>query len=107
MQVQVTGHHIEVTPPLRAYITEKLHRVARHFDHAVSARAVLTVIKLRQKAEATINVGVRGKTISATETSDDMYAAIDGLIDKLDRQVLRHKDKLTDHHRQDRRAAGS
>ena len=105
MQVQVTGHHIEVTPPLRAYITEKLHKVARHFDHAVSARAVLTVVKLRQQAEATINVGVRGKTIYATETSDDMYAAIDGLIDKLDRQVLRHKDKLTDHYREDRHAA--
>jgi putative sigma-54 modulation protein len=107
MQVQVTGHHIEVTPPLRAYITEKLHKVARHFDHAVSARAVLTVVKLRQRAEATINVGVRGKTIYATETSNDMYAAIDGLIDKLDRQVLRHKDKLTDHYREDRHAANN
>ena len=107
MQVQVTGHHIEVTPPLRAYITEKLHKIARHFDHAISARAVLSVEKLQQQAEATINVGVRGKTIYATETSDDMYAAIDGLIDKLDRQVLRHKDKLTDHHRQDRHAAGN
>lgn len=107
MQVQVTGHHIEVTPPLRAYITEKLDKITRHFEHAVSARAVLSVEKLQQQAEATINIGTRGKTIYATETSNDMYAAIDGLIDKLDRQVLRHKGKLTNHHRQDRWAANS
>lgn len=107
MQVQVTGHHIDLTPPLRAYITEKLNKISRHFDHAVSVRAVLSVEKLQQQAEATINIGSRGKTIYATETSDDMYAAIDGLIDKLDRQVLRFKDKLTDHHRQEHRAANS
>jgi putative sigma-54 modulation protein len=106
MQVQVTGHHIEVTPPLRAYITEKLSKISRHFDHAISARAVLSVEKLEQQAEATINVGTRGKTIYAMETSNDMYAAIDGLIDKLDRQVLRYKGKLTDH-RHDRRAANT
>ena len=105
MQVQVSGHHIEVTPPLRAYITEKLNKISRHFDHAISAQAVLSVAKLEQHAEAKINIGIRGKTIFAQETSEDMYAAIDGLIDKLDRQVLRHKDKLTDHHRQDRHTA--
>ena len=107
MQVQVTGHHLEVTPPLRAYITEKLQKIARHFDHAVSASVKLTVVKLKQQAEASINLGVRGKIIFATESSDDMYAAIDGLIDKLDRQVLRHKSKLTDHHRQERHVANN
>ena len=106
MQVQVTGLHIDVTSALRAYLTEKMQRVSRHFEHAISARVVISVDKLEHHAEATINTGVRGKTIVASHTSDDMYAAIDGLVDKLDRQILREKDKLTDHHRMERHASG-
>ncbi len=105
MQLTVTGHHIDVTPALRAYVTEKMQRVTRHFEHVISVHAVLGIEKHEQQAEATINVAGGGKAIFATESAMDMYAAIDGLVDKLDRQVRRHKEKLTDHHRSQRHAA--
>jgi putative sigma-54 modulation protein len=95
MQLTITGHHIEVTPALRAYATEKMQRLSRHFDQVVSVDVILNVEKLDQIAEATVNAG--GRKLFATETSEDMYAAIDGLTDKLDRQVRRLKDKLRDH----------
>jgi putative sigma-54 modulation protein len=95
MQLTITGHHIEVTPALRAYTTEKMQRLSRHFDQIVSVDVILNVEKLDQIAEATVNAG--GRKLFATETSQDMYAAIDGLTDKLDRQVRRLKDKLRDH----------
>jgi len=96
MQLSVTGHHVEVTPALRDYVTEKLKRIERHFDHVSDVHCVLTVEKLLHKAEATIHLS--GGTIHADSTKEDMYAAIDGLIDKLDRQVRKHKEKRTDHH---------
>ncbi len=95
MQLTITGHHVEVTPALRAYATEKMQRLSRHFDQVVSVDVILNVEKLDQIAEATVNAG--GRKLFATETSEDMYAAIDGLSDKLDRQVRRLKDKLRDH----------
>ena len=95
MQVNVTGHHIEVTPALRDYVNEKMHRISRHFDSVISINAVLKVERRDHEAEATVHAPRR--SLFATHTSDDMYAAIDGLIDKLDRQVRRYKDKLTDH----------
>jgi putative sigma-54 modulation protein len=95
MQLNITGHHIEVTPALRAYTTEKMQRLVRHFDQVVSVDVILNVEKLDQIAEATVNAG--GRKLFATETSQDMYAAIDGLTDKLDRQVRRLKDRLRDH----------
>ena len=95
MQLTITGHHVEVTPALRAYTTEKMQRLSRHFDQVVSVDVILNVEKLDQIAEATVNAG--GRKLFATETSEDMYAAIDGLSDKLDRQVRRLKDKLRDH----------
>ena len=95
MQLTITGHHIEVTPALRAYATEKMQRLPRHFDQVVSVDVILNVEKLDQIAEATVNAG--GRKLFATETSEDMYAAIDGLTDKLDRQVRRLKGKLRDH----------
>ena len=96
MQLSVTGHHVEVTQALREYVGTKLARLERHFDHMTDIHCILTVEKLVHKAEATVYMG--GGTIHADSTEDDMYAAIDMLVDKLDRQVKKHKEKLTDHH---------
>lgn len=95
MQLSVTGHHVEVSAPLREYVANKIERIERHFDLVSDVHCILTVEKLRHKAEATISVN--GGTIYADATEDDMYAAIDGLVDKLDRQVKKHKEKLVDH----------
>jgi len=94
MNLNVSGHHVEVTPALRTYVQSKLERVNRHFDHVIDAHVILTVEKLRQKAEVTLHV--RGKDLHCESEEDDLYAAIDLLADKLDRQVLRYKDKLHD-----------
>ena len=96
MQLSVTGHHVEVTPAMREYVEKKLERIVRHFDQVIDVHCVLTVEKLRQKAEATLHV--RGGAIHADATEPDMYAAIDVLTDKLDRRVKKHKEKRTDHH---------
>ena len=92
MNINVSGHHLDVTPALRSYVQSKLERVSRHFDHVIDAHVILTVDKLRQKAEATLHV--RGKDLHCECEQQDLYAAIDLLADKLDRQVLRYKDKL-------------
>jgi len=105
MQTTVTGHHIEVTPALRAYVTEKMQRISRHFEHVISASFVLTVEKLEHKAEGAITVAGGGRSIFAVNVANDLYAAIDGLIDKLDRQVRRHKEKMKDHNRGDPKLA--
>jgi len=103
MNLNVSGHHLEVTPALRDYVREKLGRVTRHFDHVIDAHVVLSVDKLRQKAEVTLHV--RGKDIHCACEDQDLYAAIDLLIDKLDRQVLKYKDKRQDRsHETPRRA---
>jgi putative sigma-54 modulation protein len=94
MNLNVSGHHLEVTPAIRTYVHSKLERVARHFDHVIDAHVILTVDKLRQKAEITLHV--RGKDLHCECEEDDLYAAIDLLADKLDRQVLRYKDKRYD-----------
>lgn len=94
MNLNVTGHQLEVTPAIQSYVRSKLQRVARHFDHVIDAHVILTVDKLRQKAEATLHL--RGKDLHCESEEDDLYAAIDLLADKLDRQVLRHKGKLFD-----------
>ena len=99
MQVNLTGHHVEITPALKEYLNSKFDRIERHFDNVTAVNCILTVEKLRHKAEAKINV--RGGTLFADAVEDDMYAAIDGLIDKLDRQIKKHKEKLTDHHARD------
>jgi putative sigma-54 modulation protein len=96
MQVDVTGHHVDVTPALKDYVRTKLGRIERHFDHVTDVHCILTVEKLRHKAEATLQVS--GGRLYADATEEDMYAAIDGLMDKLDRQVRKHKEKLCDHH---------
>lgn len=96
MQLSVTGHHIEITEALRNYVGTKLAKLERHFDHMTDIHCVLTVEKLQHKAEATIHVG--GNTLHAEQIEPNMYAAIDILVDKLDRQVKKHKEKVTDHH---------
>jgi len=96
MQLSITGHHINITPSLRDYVDNKLERLERHFENVSDIHCVLSVEKLRHKAEATVQVS--GATLFADEVQEDMYAAIDGLIDKLDRQVKKHKEKLQDHH---------
>ena len=97
MQINITGHHVEVSAPLRDYVNTKMERVLRHCDQLTDARCILTVEKLRHKAEATMHIS--GGKLFADSTEADMYAAIDGLTDKLDRQIKKHKEKITDHHR--------
>ena len=95
MQIDITGHHVDVTPALRAFVTEKMQKLIRHSDQVISIRVILNVEKLQQLAEASVNVG--GQTLFAKFTAQDMYASIDGLVDKLDRQVRRRKDRITNH----------
>jgi len=101
MNLTISGHHLEVTPALREYVLNKLDRVTRHFDQVVEVHVLLTIEKLkekerRQKAEVTLRV--KGRDIFVEQAHEDLYAAIDQLMDKLDRQVMRHKERLQDHH---------
>ncbi len=101
MNLTISGHHLEVTPALRAYVTSKLERITRHFDQVVDVRVLLTVDnmtekQLRQRAECTLHV--KGRDLFAESSHFDLYAAIDELADKLDRQVARHKTRVQDHH---------
>lgn len=100
MNLQISGHHIEVTPALREYVETKLEPVINHFDRVTGVNVILSVEKLKQKAEVTVHVP--GKDIFVESSEDDLYAAIDSMFDKLDRQVLKHKQKLQDHHRGDK-----
>ena len=97
MNLNITGHHVDVTPAIRSYVEEKIGRVTRHFDHVIGVSVVLSVEKLRQKAE--VNVHLPGKDIYVEHVDGDLYAAIDALADKLDRQILKHKEKISDVHR--------
>ncbi|MEM6639159.1 MAG: ribosome-associated translation inhibitor RaiA [Pseudomonadota bacterium] len=99
MQLNLTGHHIEITDALRNRVASKLAKVERHFDHVTDMNVILTVEKLEHKAEATVNVP--GETLYAESVENDMYAAIDLLADKLDRQIKKFKEKITDHHARD------
>lgn len=101
MNLTISGHHLEVTAPIREYVLTKLERVTRHFDQVVDVTVILSVEKQkekdrRQKAEVTLHV--KGKDIFVETAHQDLYAAIDQLMDKLDRQVCRHKNKVQDHH---------
>ena len=103
MNLSITGHHLDVTDALRDYVSEKMERLERHCDRGTDAHVILSVEKLRQQAEATIDLA--GAKIHAEAEAEDMYAAIDGLIDKLDRQVLKHKEKRRDHHKREKFAS--
>lgn len=95
MQLNLTGRHVEITDSLRNYVNSKFAKLERHFDHINNVHVILDIEKLNQKAEATLHVN--GGELFATSEHQDMYAAIDGLIDKLDRQVIKHKEKLSRH----------
>ena len=97
MQVTLTGNHVELTDPLREYVNTKMERLERHFDIIQNIHVILSVEKLRHKAEATLHIN--GGNLFADSEQQDMYAAIDALTDKLERQVRKHKEKMTDHHR--------
>ena len=99
MRVILSGHHVDVTPALRTYVERKLARVLRRFDRVIEVQCTLTVDKLRHRAEATVNLA--GARLFADAIEENMYAAIDSMIDKLDRQVRKHKEKITDHHARD------
>jgi putative sigma-54 modulation protein len=92
MNLHLTGHHVEITSAIRDYVVAKLERINRHFDHVIEVNVVMTVEKLDQRIEA--NVHLSGKDIHVQAHDGDMYAAIDGLMDKLDRQVIRHKERF-------------
>ena len=92
MNLNLTGNHLDITPAIRDYVVAKLDRITRHFDHVIDVQVVMSVAKLRHKVEA--NLHARGKDIHVEAVELDMYAAIDALVDKLDRQVVKHKEKL-------------
>jgi putative sigma-54 modulation protein len=95
MQINVSGHHVEVTDSMREYVISKLERLNHHHDRITNTHVILSVDKLEQKAEATLHVS--GKDIFADATDNDLYAAIDSLADKLDRQLIKHKEKMRSH----------
>ena len=97
MQISISGQHLDITESLHDYVTTKLGKLERYFDKMTKVHAVLSVEKLRQKAEATIHIN--GADLFAEAENGDMYAAIDALADKLDRQLKKHKEKRSDHHR--------
>ena len=95
MQINLTGHHVEITDSLRTYVDTKFNKLERHFDQISNVPVILNVEKLNQKAEATVFLS--GAEVFASSENQDMYAAIDSMVDKLDRQVLKHKEKLKKH----------
>jgi putative sigma-54 modulation protein len=101
MNLTISGHHLEVTPALRSYVTDKLDRITRHFDQVVDVKVLLSIEnqtekERRQKAEC--NIHVKGNDMFAESAHQDLYAAVDDLVDKLDRQVVKHKDRIRNHH---------
>ena len=97
MQINISGHHVEVSSAMKDYVNTKFERLSKHHDRITSTNVILSVDKLIQKAEASVHVS--GKDFFANSESDDLYAAIDTLSDKLDRQLIRHKEKLRSNHR--------
>ncbi len=99
MQINITGHHVKVTSSLKDYVEKKFERLTRHFDHVINIHVILNVEKLIHRAEASLQVS--GNKIFADASNESMYAAVDSLVDKLDRQIVKHKEKLKDHHQGD------
>jgi len=107
MNLQLTGHQLDITPAIRRYVVSKLERITRHFDHVIDVNVILSVSKLEQRIEAKVNVP--GADLFCESCQADMYAAIDDLVDKLDRQIIKHKEKVVEHRQQGaprHRAAG-
>ncbi|WP_311222351.1 MULTISPECIES: ribosome hibernation-promoting factor, HPF/YfiA family [unclassified Acidovorax] len=100
MNLTISGHHLEVTPALRSYVTSKLERITRHFDQVVDVKVLLSLDNQKEKDKrqrAECNVHVKGSDLFAESSHSDLYAAVDELVDKLDRQVVRYKDRLQNH----------
>ena len=100
MNLTISGHHLEVTPALRGYVTQKLDRIMRHFDQVMDVRVLLTIENQKEKEgrqRAECNIHVKGNDLFAESSSEDLYAAVDELVDKLDRQVVKHKDRIQNH----------
>lgn len=100
MNLTISGHHLEVTPALRSYVTSKLDRITRHFDQVVDVKVLLSIENQKEKERrqrAECNIHVKGNDMFAESAHSDLYAAVDELMDKLDRQVVRHKDKVQNH----------
>ncbi len=97
MQISISGQHMEITDSLHSHVSDKVEKITRHFDHVTNTNVVLHVEKTRHIAEATVNT--KGAMIHASSAAEDMYSAIDAMVHKLDRQVIKHKEKLTNHHR--------
>lgn len=95
MNLHLNGHHLEITPAIRDYVSSKLARITRHFDHVIDVNVILIVEKLRHRIEASVHV--RGKDIFCENEDVDMYVAITGLVDKLDRAIIKHKEKSLGH----------
>ena len=95
MLVSVTGRHVEVTEAMKQHVEDKIGKLKRHFDHVTDVHVILTVEKLEQKAEATVQIS--GAKLFADDIQEDMYAAIDNMVDKLDRQIIKHKEKVQSH----------
>jgi putative sigma-54 modulation protein len=101
MNLTISGHHLEITPALRNYVTVKLDRITRHFDQVVGVKVLLSIENQKEKdgrQKAECNIHVKGSDMFAESAHHDLYAAVDELVDKLDRQVVRHKDRLQSHH---------
>ena len=101
MNLTISGHHLDVTPALREYVLTKLDRVTRHFDQVVDVTVLLSIEKPKEKErrhKAEVTLHVKGRDIFIEQCAEDMYAAIDQLMHNLDRQVLRHKDRVQMHH---------
>ena len=102
MNLTISGHHLDVTPALRSYVTGKLDRINRHFDQVVDVKVLLSVENQKEKEKrqrAECRTGVKGNDLFAESSHEDLYAAVDELVDKLDRQIVKHKDKLQSHDR--------
>jgi putative sigma-54 modulation protein len=99
MQINVSGHHVEVTDSLQQYVETKLEKLERHYDRITNVHVILRVEKQGQKAEATVRI--QGGDVFAEAESEDLYAAIDMLVDKLDRQLIKQKEKMKDHKARD------
>ena len=99
MHINVTGQQVEVTEPLRNYVADKIGRIQKHFDHMTTTNVVLHYEKKKNRHAVEATIHTKGASLHADSEGNDMYAAIDALADKLDRQVLKHKEKVTDHHR--------
>ena len=97
MNLNLTGHQLPITPAIREYVATKLERLTHHFDHVIDVNVIMSVEKLQQRIEATVHL--RGREIFCESSAADMYAAIDGLVDKLDRTILKHKEKTISNRR--------